>query len=102
MSSLLPLAPSAPARAVAAPALLWKQADEDVYVATVDDEFAGYIAVSDSGYALHSAHAEPLGVYRSRRDAQDALRTHLTPTLASRRRTTATGRRRRSRPRTHA
>lgn len=101
MSSVLPLAPSAPARAVAAPALLWKQADEDVYVATVDDEFAGYIAVSDTGYALHSAHAEPLGVYRSRRDAQDALRVHLAPAAASRPRTAA-GRRRRSRARTHA
>ncbi|GAA1735516.1 hypothetical protein [Microbacterium paludicola] len=102
MSSVLPLAPSAPARAVAAPALLWKQADEDVYVATVDDEFAGYIAVTDSGYALHSAHAEPLGVYRSRRDAQDALHAHLAPAAASRPRTTAAGRRRRSRARTHA
>lgn len=102
MSSALPLAPSFPARAVVASALLWKQADEDVYVATVDDEFAGYIAVSDSGHALHSAHAEPLGVFRSRRDAQDALRAHLAPAALLRPHTPATGRHRRSRARTHA
>jgi hypothetical protein len=59
--------------------LRWKQAAEDVYVATADDEFAGYIAVSGAGHVLHGAHAQPIGVFPTRHEAQDALREHLRP-----------------------
>lgn len=74
MSSAPTLPPTTPALA---DRLRWKQAADDVFVATVDDEFAGYIAVSGAGHALHGAHAQPIGVYRSRREAQEALRAHL-------------------------
>ncbi|MER7797754.1 hypothetical protein [Microbacterium sp. NPDC096154] len=53
--------------------LLWKQADDDVFVATLHDEFAGFISVSDGVHVLHGAHAQRLGVFRSQREARAAL-----------------------------
>jgi hypothetical protein len=76
MSLAAPLPPFPPALT---DRLRWKQAAEDVYVATADDEFAGYIAVSGTGHVLHGAHAQPIGVFPTRHEAQDALREHLRP-----------------------
>lgn len=78
MSSAVPRPLPAPSPS-AAPALTWKQAADDVFVATIGDEFAGYIAVSDSGHALFGALAQPFGTYPTRGDAQDALRRHAAP-----------------------
>ncbi|WP_345750692.1 hypothetical protein [Microbacterium rhizophilus] len=74
MSSAAPVHPPIPAPA--GDALRWRQADHDVFVATLHEEFAGFISVSSAGHALHGAHAQPIGVYRTRRDAQEALRAH--------------------------
>jgi len=56
--------------------LRWKQAAHDVFVATLDEEFAGFISVSGPDHAVHGAHAQPLGVFRSQHDARAALRAH--------------------------
>lgn len=71
-------------------ALRWKQADDDVFVATLHDEFAGFISVAGSEHTLHGALAQPIGVYRTRGDAQAALGA-----LAGRGRAGGTPRRRR-------
>ncbi len=76
MSLAVPLPPFPPALS---DRLRWKQAAEDVFVATADDEFAGYIAVSGAGHVLHGAHAQPIGVFPTRHEAQDALHEHLRP-----------------------
>lgn len=55
----------------------WKQADHDVFVATVHDEFAGFIAVDGPAHTVHTAHSEPLGTYRTLREARAALGQHL-------------------------
>lgn len=47
-----------------------------MFVATLHDEFAGFISVTGSEHTLHGALAQPIGVYRTRGDAQAALRAH--------------------------
>jgi cold shock CspA family protein len=43
------------------PALGWRQADDDVFVATIAGEYAGFVAVTSRGYEAHSAHGAHLG-----------------------------------------
>ncbi|GGH40687.1 hypothetical protein [Microbacterium album] len=50
-----------------------------MFVATLDEEFAGFISVSGRAHVLHGAHAQRLGVFRSHRDARAALRHHTGP-----------------------
>jgi cold shock CspA family protein len=50
-----------------------------VHAATVEGEFAGYIAGADNPFLLHGPHAEPLGSFASLRTAQAALRPLLPP-----------------------
>lgn len=76
LTAVLPVHHRAPAQADVA--LRWKQADHDVFVATLHDEFAGFISVDGVGHTVHSAHAQPLGVYRTLREARAALGAHLT------------------------
>jgi hypothetical protein len=45
--------------------LLWRRATEDLHVATIDGEFAGFVTVSGSLHTLHGPYAQPLGTYRS-------------------------------------
>ncbi|MBO3664626.1 hypothetical protein [Microbacterium stercoris] len=77
----------------------WKQADHDVFVATVHNEYAGFISVDGPAHTVHTAHSEPIGTYRSLREARAALGQHLTRSktaaarpLARRRRWLALGR----------
>jgi len=56
----------------------WKQADHDVFVATVHNEFAGFISVEGAEHTVHTAHSEPIGTYRNLREARAALGQHLT------------------------
>ncbi|TXK04109.1 hypothetical protein FVP60_10105 [Microbacterium mitrae] len=54
--------------------LRWLQADDDVFVATHEGEYAGFIAVAPAaGYFAHGARGERLGKYRTRALAQDAV-----------------------------
>jgi len=57
-----------------ATALEWRQAADDVHVATLGGEFSGYIAAGPDGLALHDAHSAPLGVFATLAEAQGALR----------------------------
>jgi len=59
--------------ASAAPALDWRQADDDVFVATSAGEYAGFIGVTVRGYEAHSARGEDLGTYGTRDDAAAAV-----------------------------
>ena len=65
--------------------LRWLQADDDVFVATHEGEYAGFIAVAPAaGYFAHGARGERLGKYRTRALAQDAVqhaRAKTRPTL---------------------
>lgn len=46
-----------------APAVLWRQADDDVYVASADAEYAGFVAATPRGYEAHSGRGQRLGVF---------------------------------------
>ena len=65
--------------------LRWLQADDDVYVATPEGEYAGFIAGAPAaGYFAHGARGERLGRFRTRALAQDAVqhaRKKTRPTL---------------------
>lgn len=62
---------------ISAPALLesvaWKQAADDVFVATRSGEFAGYIAAQPGANVLFDAHGTELGVFETVGDARGAL-----------------------------
>ena len=53
--------------------LTWKQADHDVYVATHDGEYAGFVTVDGSAHVLHDRHSRRLGSYPSLSAARNAL-----------------------------
>lgn len=89
---------------VAPAALRWKQADHDVYVATLHDEFAGFIAVTgDDRFALHGPQGQPMGAFRTQHEARAALRAELleaaAPAPETRKRATPPRRTRRPRAR---
>ncbi|GAA3629851.1 hypothetical protein GCM10022200_10720 [Microbacterium awajiense] len=54
-------------------ALDWRQADDDVYVATTAGEYAGFVGVTASGFEAHSAIGADLGVHPTRELAFDAV-----------------------------
>ncbi|GAA4192625.1 hypothetical protein GCM10022288_25150 [Gryllotalpicola kribbensis] len=54
--------------------LEWRQAADDVHVATLSREFAGYATSVPGGFELHDAHALPLGLFSTLTEAQNALR----------------------------
>jgi cold shock CspA family protein len=64
LKDLLPHLTSSPL--TARPALDWRQADHDVYVATRSGEFAGFVARAGSVWEAHSAHSRLLGSHASR------------------------------------
>ncbi len=45
------------------PEFVWRQADHDVFVATVDAEYAGFIDGSPSGVRAHGRYGEDLGTH---------------------------------------
>ncbi|MFD6699885.1 MULTISPECIES: hypothetical protein [unclassified Microbacterium] len=53
--------------------ITWKQADHDVYVATRDGEYAGFVAVDGASHVLHDRHSRRLGSYSSLSAARSAL-----------------------------
>lgn len=64
--------PPNPVRA-APPSLVWKHAAADLYAATIDGEFAGYIAAFKDTHQAFGPHAQHLGSHRSFRAASAAL-----------------------------
>jgi len=61
------------AHSCARPALDWRQADDDVLVATRSGEYAGFVHGSVDGYVAHSATGQDLGVFTALDLAQDAV-----------------------------
>lgn len=64
---------------LAMPVIRWRQAADDVYVATINEEFAGFISVTAAGYELRGPHADELGTHASKDAAQQALSAALLP-----------------------
>lgn len=55
----------------------WRRADDDVFVATVAGEYAGFVAVTPRGFEAHSAHGAHLGDHVSRDLASAAVEASL-------------------------
>lgn len=53
--------------------LSWKQAADDVYVATRDGEFAGFISVDAQEHVVHNRHSRRIGSYATMAAARAAL-----------------------------
>lgn len=68
----------------ALPALVWKPAAPDLYVATLDGEFAGYVSAVEDLHMTFGPHAQHLGSYRSFRAASTALDRSLDRTVGTR------------------
>lgn len=56
-----------------APELAWRQADEDVFVATNAGEFAGFVTVDRSAHVVHDSHSLRIGSYPTLAAARQAL-----------------------------
>lgn len=61
--------------------LTWKQADDDVHVATRDGEYAGFVELDADGHVVHDNHGAELGSFETLADARHALEgsTHRRP-----------------------
>lgn len=55
--------------------LTWRQASDDVHVATRDGEFAGFVEVNDSAHLVRNNHGAELGAFSSLAAARAALET---------------------------
>ena len=53
--------------------LTWKQADDDVYVATRGGEFAGFVEFDGTTHLVRDQRGAELGTFASLDDAQGAL-----------------------------
>lgn len=53
--------------------LTWRQASDDVHVATRDGEFAGFVEVVDRAHLVRDNHAAELGSYPTLSAARAAL-----------------------------
>ncbi len=53
--------------------LNWKQADDDVHVATRDGEFAGFVEFDGTAHVVHDNHGSDLGSFPTLADARSAL-----------------------------
>lgn len=53
--------------------LSWKQADDDVHVATRDGEFAGFVEVHGASHVVRDNHGTELGSFHTLVDARHAL-----------------------------
>ncbi|WP_300266787.1 hypothetical protein [Microbacterium sp.] len=54
-------------------ALTWKQADDNVHVATRDGEFAGFVEASGAALLARDNHGTALGSFSSLPEARRAL-----------------------------
>ncbi|GAA4486447.1 hypothetical protein [Microbacterium panaciterrae] len=82
--------------------LTWRQADHDVYVATHDGEYAGFVTVEGASHVLHDRHSRRIGSYPSLSAARGALEGAAAATsvsVARRGPGSSRPRRRRGRPR---
>ncbi len=57
----------------------WRQADDDVFVATRAGEYAGFVHGTLRGYAAQSATGADLGVFATLSEAQDAVADRPAP-----------------------
>lgn len=63
-----------------APRVSWRQADDDVYAATISDEFAGFITIADTGlHTLQGPQGQSIGDFGTLDEAQEALAAALFP-----------------------
>lgn len=69
---------TAPTPSRTPPSLVWKPAATDLYVATLDGEFAGYVAAVEDLHTTFGPHAQNLGSHHSFRAASTALDHWLT------------------------
>lgn len=53
--------------------LSWKQADDSVYVATRDGEYAGFVESEDTAHVAYDNHGTDLGSFDTLGDARRAL-----------------------------
>lgn len=53
--------------------LAWQQADHDVFVATNDGEFAGFVTVDSNAHNVHDSHSRRIGSYPTLAAARQAL-----------------------------
>ena len=53
--------------------LAWQQADHDVFVATNQGEFAGFVTVDRSIHIAHDSHSRRIGSYPTLAAARQAL-----------------------------
>ncbi|MDQ4215484.1 hypothetical protein [Microbacterium capsulatum] len=77
--------------------LTWRQADHDVFVATRDGEYAGFVAVDGTTHVLHDRHSRRLGSYPSLSAARTALESAPAGSVLPAGTGSASARRRRSR-----
>jgi len=66
-------APTHPSIDPDVPALAWRQADADVFVATNAGEFAGFVTVDRNAHIVHDNHSRRIGVYPTLAAARQAL-----------------------------
>ena len=53
--------------------LTWKQADDNVHVATRDGEFAGFVESNGTAYMVHDSRGTDLGTFGSLPEARRVL-----------------------------
>lgn len=53
--------------------LSWKQADTNVYVATRDGEFAGFVELAAGTHVVRDNHGAELGTFKNLTEARRAL-----------------------------
>lgn len=61
----------------AAPHLTWRQADDDLFVATLDGEYAGFVGRIAGGFEAHSGRGGHLGTHALPADAAAALNEQI-------------------------
>ncbi|SJN45172.1 hypothetical protein FM104_13855 [Microbacterium esteraromaticum] len=66
--------------------LAWQQADHDVFVATSQGEFAGFVTVDCSSHVVHDSHSRRIGSYSTLAAARQALVDATHPASRSRER----------------
>jgi cold shock CspA family protein len=64
---------------VSTPALTWRQADHDVFVATAADEYAGFTDSAPAGVWAFGSRGENLGLHASPELARDAVQKSSAP-----------------------
>lgn len=65
--------------------LTWKQADDDVHVATREGEFAGFIEFDGAIHLVHDGRGSTVGTFATLGDARVALETAIGPVRRGRR-----------------